>query len=132
MANLKQAFGANLKLIRKSKNITQEKLSEMIDIHPRQMSKIENGEHFPSAKSIEKICLALGVPLRVLFDFEIDMLSGDSGFNKNISMLVNRIIRISKSDSESEFLKLAADSLHDRQSLEELYLIVKGMLLTKK
>ncbi len=35
----KQAFGRNLKQIRKSKDITQEVLAEMIGIHPRQVSK---------------------------------------------------------------------------------------------
>ena len=59
MFDLRSAFGTNLKLIRKSKNITQEKLAEMIDIHPRQLSKIETGEHFPSYKTIEKICISL-------------------------------------------------------------------------
>ena len=35
MPTFKQAFGFNLKLLRKNKNITQEKLSELIELHPR-------------------------------------------------------------------------------------------------
>ena len=66
MATFKQAFGFNLKLIRKNKNITQEQLSEMIELHPRQLSKIETGSHFPSCKTIEKLCQALDTPPRVL------------------------------------------------------------------
>ena len=130
MANFKEAFGANVKMIRKSKGITQEKLSEMIDIHPRQMSKIENGEHFPSAKSLEKICISLGVSPRVLFDFKIDDFDTDSS-NKNISLLINSIAKIAKNDSQTEFIKLAADALSNKKSLNELYLVIKGMLLAK-
>jgi transcriptional regulator with XRE-family HTH domain len=71
MLDFKQSFGANLKLLRKSKNLTQEKLSEMIDVHPRQMSKIEAGEHFPSCRTLERLCIVLGVLPSKLFNFEI-------------------------------------------------------------
>ena len=72
MPTFKQAFGFNLKLLRKNKNITQEKLSELIELHPRQLSKIETGSHFPSCKTIEKLCQALDISPKVLFDFYYD------------------------------------------------------------
>ena len=87
MATFKQAFGFNLKLIRKNKNITQEQLSEMIELHPRQLSKIETGSHFPSCKTIEKLCQALDTPPRVLFDFYYDTemyMTGTDGCYKAI------------------------------------------------
>ena len=70
MANFKLGLGSNIKLLRKAKNITQEELSEIIGIHSRQLSKIETGEHFPSCKTLEKICIALDVNPKDLFDFE--------------------------------------------------------------
>lgn len=70
MANFKLGLGTNLKLIRKSKEITQEDLAGIIGIHSRQLSKIETGEHFPSCKTLEKICIALDVTPKDLFDFE--------------------------------------------------------------
>lgn len=70
MSDFKKKFGINLKVIRKSRNITQEKLAELIDLHYRQMSKIETGENFPSSKTIEKICYALKVSPSKLFDFD--------------------------------------------------------------
>ena len=70
MTNFKHGLGSNLKLIRKSKEITQEDLAGIIGIHSRQLSKIETGEHFPSCKTLEKICIALDVTPKDLFDFE--------------------------------------------------------------
>lgn len=70
MSDFKKKFGANLKKIRKIRNLTQEKLSELIEVHHRQMSKIETGENFPSSKTIEKLCCVLKVSPASLFDFE--------------------------------------------------------------
>ena len=42
----------------------------IVGIHPRQLSKIETGEHFPSCKTLEKLCIALDVSPKDLFDFE--------------------------------------------------------------
>lgn len=70
MTNFKHGLGTNLKLIRKSKEITQEDLAGIIGIHSRQLSKIETGEHFPSCKTLEKICIALDITPKELFDFE--------------------------------------------------------------
>lgn len=72
MSTFKEAFGFNLKFIRKSKNLTQEKLCELIDLHTRQLSKIETGGHFPSCKTVEKLCTALEVSPRELFDFDFE------------------------------------------------------------
>ena len=70
MTNFKNGLGINLKLIRKARNITQEDLAGIIGIHSRQLSKIETGEHFPSCKTLEKLCMALDVTPKELFDFE--------------------------------------------------------------
>ena len=70
MSDFKKKFGLNLKKLRKSKNITQEKLAELIDLHYRQVSKIETGENFPSSKTIEKICYTLKISPVRLFDFD--------------------------------------------------------------
>lgn len=69
MKNLKEAFGFRLKEIRKSKKYSQETLAELIDLSPRQLIRIENGENFPSTDTIEKIICALNIELDNLFDF---------------------------------------------------------------
>lgn len=70
MANFKQGLGSNLKITRKARGITQEDLAGIIGIHSRQLSKIETGEHFPSCKTLEKLCMALDLSPKDLFDFE--------------------------------------------------------------
>lgn len=79
MINFKEAFGKNLKEIRKSKGITQESLAEMIGIHPRQVSKIETGEHFPNSTTLENICIALSISPRELFNFELKEFTQETG-----------------------------------------------------
>ncbi len=71
MADLAKALGINIKKYRKSRSLSQEQLSEMVGIQPRQMSKLETGVHFPSAKTLESICVALDVSPKDLFDFDI-------------------------------------------------------------
>lgn len=77
--DFKLSFGKLLKETRKSKNITQEALAEMVGIHPRQVSKIETGEHFPNATTLENICVALSISPKVLFDFEIFEFAANTG-----------------------------------------------------
>ena len=77
--NFKEAFGKNLKQIRKAKNITQESLAEMIGIHPRQVSKIETGEHFPNSSTLENICTTLEIAPRELFNFDLQEITAQTG-----------------------------------------------------
>lgn len=78
--NLKSAFGENLKYLRKSKGLTQERLAEDLGISHRQLSRIESGDNFPSVETLEKISLYLETDLKVLFDFE---------WNKKYAVLSN-------------------------------------------
>ncbi len=70
MTNFKNGLGSNIKYLRKVRNITQEDLAGVIGIHSRQLSKIETGEHFPSCKTLEKVCITLNVQPKELFDFD--------------------------------------------------------------
>ena len=66
----KEQLGLKIRSLRKSKKITQEKLSEIIGISPRQMVKIEMGQVYPSIEVLQKIAGALDVPIVNLFDNE--------------------------------------------------------------
>ena len=52
--NVKKLLGNRIKEIRKERKITQEKLAELIDIEPNNVSKIENGKNYPSAENLAK------------------------------------------------------------------------------
>lgn len=49
-------FGENLKLIRKSKKISQEELAEKIGVARQSVSKWETGENYPSMQNIMCLC----------------------------------------------------------------------------
>lgn len=70
MTSLKYKFGKRVRELRKSKGYTQEQIAELINIEPPNMSKLENGMHFPQPDKIEKIANALDVEVQELFDFE--------------------------------------------------------------
>lgn len=69
MQTLTQKLGLKIKLLRKQKGITQEQLAEMINLDVPNLSNIERGKRFMTAKTLEKISLALKVTERELFDF---------------------------------------------------------------
>ena len=70
MKSLKYKFGKRVRELRKSRGITQEQIAELINIEPPNVSKMENGMHFPQPDKIEKIAKALNVEIYDLFDFE--------------------------------------------------------------
>ena len=70
MVALSVLVGKRIIEIRKSKNIKQNKLAEMIDIDPTNLSKIERGVHLPKDETISKITNALGCKITDLFTFE--------------------------------------------------------------
>ncbi len=65
--DFKKSFGEKLKRLRKNKNLTQEQLAEMIDVDPRNLSRIEVGSSFVKAETLEKILNALDVTTEQLF-----------------------------------------------------------------
>lgn len=69
MSTLKELVGKRIKIVRKSCNLTQEKLAELIDIGTRQVSRLECGGNFPSHQTFEKLSRVLGVETREFFDF---------------------------------------------------------------
>ena len=69
MKHLKEKFGMRIKEIRRSKNMTQERLAEIIGIDTPNLSNIERGKRFVTSETLEKIANALEVQEKELFDF---------------------------------------------------------------
>lgn len=74
----KEAIGIKIKTLRKSKKITQEKLSEMLDVSPRHIVNIEMGYVYPTIEVLEKIASIFEVPFISFFENEYY----DKYFNK--------------------------------------------------
>lgn len=64
---IKKTFGEKIKRLRKAKNLTQEQLAEMINIAPKNLSKIEVGACFVSAETLDKLVEALDTTTEELF-----------------------------------------------------------------
>jgi len=65
--NVKAVFGANLKIYRKEKKLSQEQLSEKVDITVKHLSEIERGIVFASAGLLDKLAENLDIPVFAFF-----------------------------------------------------------------
>jgi len=65
--NIKSVFGENLKFYRKAKKLSQEQLSEKVDISVKHLSAIERGLTFVSADLLEKLAVSVEVPIFYFF-----------------------------------------------------------------
>jgi transcriptional regulator with XRE-family HTH domain len=84
--NVKGVFGANLKFYRKEKKLSQEQLSEKVDITVKHLSEIERGIVFASAGLLEKLAENLDVPVFAFF------LTGNGIYYDNI--MIDRIEKV--------------------------------------
>jgi transcriptional regulator with XRE-family HTH domain len=62
-----QKFGAKIREIRKSKNITQQQLAALCDVDIRTIQRIEKGGFNPSLKILRQLALAFDLSLSSLF-----------------------------------------------------------------
>ena len=70
MSNIKKLLGNRIREIRRSKNLTQERLAEMGGIGTPNISYIETGKFAPSMDTLEKIAEVLDVKPFELYMFE--------------------------------------------------------------
>ena len=65
----KKLLGSRIQELRLKKGLTQEQLSEMIDVGERNLSKLECGKIFVKSSTVTKLLSALEVEPQELFDF---------------------------------------------------------------
>ena len=70
MDSCRKMLGKRIKELRKSKNLTQEKLSELVGFEPNHITKIEAGKHFPQPEKLEILAKIFDVQVKDLFDYE--------------------------------------------------------------
>jgi len=90
---LKQLFGLNLKRYRKEMRLSQEELSEKVNISVKHLSKIERGLTFISADLLEKISTNLGISVARLFCTENENIYDDNILNKFDRITEKHLIR---------------------------------------
>ena len=67
----KKILGKQLKQLRISRGISQEKLSELVILSPRQMSIIETGNSYPSLDTFIRIAEVLQFDINEFFNIRI-------------------------------------------------------------
>lgn len=64
----KELIGKKIRQLRIERGLSQEELSEKIDISPRHMCTIENGNSFPSIETFIKIAQILEIDINEFFN----------------------------------------------------------------
>lgn len=72
MKTTKELLGERIKELRKLRKLTQDELSEKIDIDAKHMSRIEVGGSYPSLDTLEKMASALNLEMKDFFEFAHD------------------------------------------------------------
>lgn len=68
MTSGKEKLGARIKEFRKACGMYQEQLAERIGIEHKHVSRLEVGKSYPTIDRLEKIAVALNVPMGRFFD----------------------------------------------------------------
>ena len=136
-------FPQKLKLIRSSKNWTQEDMAEKLDISTHAYAKIERGETNVNLSRLQQIAEVVGMELSQLFDSDeknIFNLTGDNNTQcQNVNSLSTELIEckhelekanlmIDEREKEIDYLKQEIDYL--KQQMNDFRDIIN--LLKKK
>ncbi|HXE55895.1 MAG TPA: helix-turn-helix transcriptional regulator [Tepidisphaeraceae bacterium] len=68
----REVFAANLKRVRLSAGLSQEKLAARARLHPNYVGSVERSERNVSIDNVEKLARALGVPIAQLLSVPSD------------------------------------------------------------
>lgn len=85
--NAENSFGIKIRQLRKSMGLTQEQLAEKVGIDNKHLSKIENGLHLPTYKTIKKLFDVLGVDFNNAEQITLPVVVDDPNYLKSIKIL---------------------------------------------
>ncbi len=109
------AFGSRVRELRRRKGISQVELAEKLGVTQRGISYYENETDNPSMEVVEKIAAALGVPKRLLIDYNDTPLEEEP---KAIRTLQQRLKVVSKLPAEGQkYLVETIDMLAEKHGV---------------
>ncbi|PHF12214.1 helix-turn-helix domain-containing protein [Bacillus toyonensis] len=82
-------LGERIRFLRKEKNLSQERLGELADIHPNHIGAIERGEKNVTVESLAKVANGLNLTLGELFQ-HIEPKNKKNELDILIELLVHR------------------------------------------
>ena len=132
MDSITKSFGKTLKTYRKQKKLTQGKLAELVGINLRQLARIEAGESFVTAETLQKLCDVLNIQPKNLFEpcsttheIESESLSKDKDYKE----FYKNVAEILQDKNKVKFVNLAYKSLSNKNATKKLKAMLEGMEL---
>ncbi len=113
-SEISKLLGENIRVIRKSKNLSQEHIALLASISPAHLGQIERGNKKPTIETISKIANALDVSIIDLFNFNISQVE----------------LTTVKTQGNLETIKLLLKDM-DEESLGEVLKSIKAMIAFK-
>lgn len=98
----KELLGGRIKELRKMKRLTQDQLSQKVNIDPKHLSRIEVGGSYPSLDTLERLASALQMELSAFFEFRHKVKGA-----RELKEIINELIK----DADEEKLRLAVKIL---------------------
>ena len=89
---VKTIFGENLKQYRKEKHLSQEQLSEKVNITVKHLSSIERGLNFVSAELLDNLSKSLEVPISQFFSQKANTGPSNDSLLDNIDGTVEKYL----------------------------------------
>jgi transcriptional regulator with XRE-family HTH domain len=80
-------FGARIKVMRRSRGLSQERLAEKAVIDSKFLSQLELGKRTPSLGTVQRIAHGLNIPVKDLFDFDHHSLGVRNELHKLVETL---------------------------------------------
>ncbi len=94
-SDIKKNLGEIVRELRLQKNITQEKLSEYLELQPRSITAIENGKTFISCEVLEKLANYFDVDPSIFFIKKVNLYDPNQ---QEYYSEIKRLLRSFKSD----------------------------------
>lgn len=104
MSDIAKTVGKRLRSYRLAQRLSQERLAEMAGLHPTYIGQVERGEKNLTIESLEKITLALQIPMASVFE-RIEERNDDS----NYPLMAYDLLSAKKQESREKLYSILAE-----------------------
>ena len=112
MSSIAHTIGERIRIYRLKRGFSQEQLAELAGVHPTYIGQLERGEKNATMETIEKVSLALEIPLSELFQ----LLGGRQEDAPNYAYLCYEFL-LAKKPKEQKQLYLILMEVEDYKSI---------------
>lgn len=111
-------FPKRLKDIRRQKNISQNELGKMIDLHYSHIGRYERGQSVPSTETLYKLANALGVTMDWLLEGETRKMAESKLEDKELLFLFQQVEQLP--DDDKTVIKKLIDAFITKKKIQTL------------